>query len=197
MGPAVHPSTEAKAGEAALVWNSDLERASLTNLFFARYGGMLRAVHGLLTKSTNRFIPPPDNVAVRHMLLEARARAVQVDTVTQFAISAVLAEGTRRGLSVREIAYGTEDFPGIEGLFEKTWARRSETVARTELQHAMLRANVDRFRAMGGIRAYRAHDGDWDKSCAARNGQEYPLDRPPDLLHPNCRLTITPIFSEI
>jgi hypothetical protein len=183
--------------DAPLVWNADLERASLTNLFFGRYGGMLRAVHGLLTKSTNRFIPPPNSADIRHMLLEARARAVQVDTVTQFAISAVLAEGTRRGLSVREIAYGTEDFPGIEGLFERTWKSRPETVARTELQHAMLRANVDRFRAMGDVRAYRAHDGDYDAPCEARNGQEFPLDKPPEMLHPNCRLTITPIFSEM
>jgi post-segregation antitoxin (ccd killing protein) len=183
--------------KAPLVWNAELERASLTNLFFGRYGGMLRAVHGLLTKSTNRFIPPPDNVSIRHMLLEARARAVQVDATTQFAISAVLAEGTRRGLSVREIAYGTPDFPGIEGLFEQTWKSRPETVAVTELQHAMLRSNVDRFRALGGVTGYRASDGDYDQPCAARNGRIYPLDSPPDMNHPRCRLTIAPVFSEI
>jgi hypothetical protein len=185
--------------KAPLVWDAELERASLTNLFFGRYGGMLRAVHGLLTKAYGRNIPPPDNVAIRHMLLEARARAVQVDTTTQFAISAVIAEGTRRGLTVREIAYGTTDgsYPGIEGLFERTWARRSETVARTELQHAMLRANVDRFRALGGVTGYRAADGDWDAPCASRNGRIYPLDNPPEMNHPNCRLTITPVFSEL
>ena len=189
----------AEAKAAPLVWDAELERASLTNLFFGRYGGMLRAVHGLMTKAYNRNIPPPDSVAIRHMLLEARARAVQVDATTQFAISAMIAEGNRRGLNVREIAYGTADgeFPGIEGLFEKTWKGRPETVAVTELQHAMLRSNVDRFRAMGGVTSYRASDGDYDAPCAARNGRIYPLDSPPDMNHPRCRLTIAPVFSEL
>lgn len=186
------------AEQKAVFWDAELERARLTNIFFGQYGGMLRAVHGLMTRAYNRNIPVPDNVAIRHMLLEARARAVQVDTVTQFSISAMIAEGTRRGLNVREIAYGTADgsFPGIEGLFERTWRSRPETVARTELQHAMVRATVDRGRAMGAT-GFRASDGDWDATCAGRNGARFPLDNPPSPSHPNCRLSLTPIFEDI
>ena len=158
---------------------------------------MLRSVHGLMTRAYNANIPPPDSVAIRHALLEARARAVQVDAFTQFAISAMLSEGARRGLSTREIAYGTEDgtFAGIEGLFERTWKSRPETVARTEMQHALVRATVDRGRAMGGVTGWRASDGDWDAPCANRNGVVFPADQPPSLNHPRCRLSITPVFS--
>lgn len=180
-------------------WDAELERARLTNLFFGQYGGMLRAVHGLMTRAYGRSIPPPDEVAVRKALLVARARAVQVDATTQFSISAMIAEGNRRGLNVREIAYGTADgsFPGIEGLFEKTWKGRPETVARTELQHAMVTATVERARAMGGVTGWRASDGDHDAACAARNGARFPADQPPSLNHPRCRLTITPLFDDI
>ena len=172
-------------------------RDALMALFAARYVGMLRAVHSLLVRFTLTPLPPLDPAAVSRMVLDAGARAVAVDATTQRAIAATIAEGTRLGLSPRQVAYGTDDFPGIEGLFEKTWKDRPLMVARTEMQTAMLKANVDRFRATGVVRGYRASDGDWDKACAARNGQTYPLDSPPDLLHPNCRLTIAPIFSEI
>jgi len=44
----------AEAKAAPLVWDAELERASLTNLFFGRYGGMLRAVHCCLISSRRR-----------------------------------------------------------------------------------------------------------------------------------------------
>jgi hypothetical protein len=172
-------------------YSPDYERERLVDLFVGRYGGMLRAVHGLLTRALNRDMPPPDAVAMRHILLEARARAVKVDATTQFAIAAMLADGVRRGLSAEEIANGTADFPGIEGLFEKTWRGRSKMIARTELQNAQLRASVDRFRTFG-IKWVRARDGDYDAACAARNGKVYPISNPPELNHPNCRLTVAP-----
>jgi hypothetical protein len=172
-------------------YSPDYERERLEELFIGRYGGMLRAVHGLLTRALNRNVPPPDNVAMRHILLEARARAVKVDATTQFAIAAMLADGLRRGLSAEEIANGTPDFPGIEGLFTKTWAGRAKMIARTELQNAQLRASVDQFRT-AGIKWVVARDGDYDPGCAARNGKTYPISNPPQLLHPNCRLVVSP-----
>jgi hypothetical protein len=179
----------------AAVYDSSAEVNALTQLYIRRYGGMLRAVHGLLTRATNRAEEPVDDVAMRHVLLEARARAVRADATTQFAIAAMLAEGTRKGLSASEIAYGTKDFPGIQGLFSQTWASRPMTIARTELQQAALVTAVDRFRAARGlVRAMIAHDGDYDAQCQMRNGREYALNNPPTLLHPNCRLTVSPVF---
>lgn len=158
-----------------------------------RYGGMLRAVHGLMTRALNRGTWPLDDVSIRHFLLEARARAVVVDVTTQFAISAMIADGVRRGLSKFEIANGTADgsYRGIEGLFKETWKNRGLTVARTELGHAQLRASVDRFSAVG-IKEVIAHDGDFDPNCNARNGRRYPINNSPDLLHPNCTVTVSP-----
>lgn len=174
----------------------DSPEERLVGLYVKHYGGMLRAVHGLLTRALNREEQPLDNVSIRHFALEARARAVRVEAATQFAISAMIAEGTRRGLSRAEIANGTKDFPGIEGLFTETWKNRGMTVARTELQQAMLSANVDRFRATRGlVSGVIAHDGDFDSQCAARDGRRYEMNNPPSLAHPNCTLTVSPILA--
>jgi len=181
--------------EKVRVLNSaEAERLALEDIYVKRYGGMLRAVHGLITRSLNRDELPLDNVSVRHFLLEARARAVAVDAATQFAVAAMIAEGKRLGLSNWEIANGTADgsFRGIEGLFQETWKNRGVNVARTELAHAQLRASQDRFQALG-IKEVVAHDGDFDSACEARNGKRYPINNAPGLLHPNCRLTIEPV----
>lgn len=179
--------------KARIIRTADDERLALEDIMFKRYGGMLRAVHGLVTRAVNRGDLPLDNVSVRHFLLEARARAVVVDAQTQFAISAMIADGVRRGLSKWEIANGTADgtYKGIEGLFKVTWKNRGLTVARTELGHAQLRASVDRFQAVG-VKEVIAHDGDFDPGCQARNGKRYPIHNPPSLLHPNCILTVSP-----
>lgn len=182
--------------DLAEVYSTDFERQQLDDLMFKRYGGMLRSVHGLITRAFNLGQMPLDDVAMRHILLEARARTVVVEAQTQFAISAVLAEGTRLGLSRHEIAYGTADgsFKGIEGLFTQTWKGRPDTIARTELQQAMLRATVDRFRATRAVDAVIAHDGDLDAACAVRNGKRYELSNPPMLAHPNCSLVLAPVL---
>src|SRR6266496_1638896 len=124
--------------------SAEADRDALEQLYVKRYGGMLRAGHGLITRALNVGNLPLDNIAVRHFLLEARARAVAVDAATQFAVAAMIADGKRLGLSNWEIANGTADgsYRGIEGLFTETWKNRGVTVARTELAHAQLRASV-------------------------------------------------------
>lgn len=183
--------------ELATVYNSGAEVDSLTNIFVKRYGGMLAHVHGLLTRALNQGEEPLQSVSIRRAVLQARARAVRVDATTQFAIAAMLAEGTRRGLSREQIANGTEDFPGIQGLFTQTWRNRARTIAETELQNAALTASVEQFQQHPEIVAMLAHDGDYDAQCAARNGREYPMNNPPQLLHPNCRLTVTPVIAPV
>lgn len=181
------------AEKVRILNSAEAERLALEDLYIKRYGGMLRAVHGLVTRALNRGDLVLDNVSMRHFLLEARARAVAVDASTQFAIAAMIAEGKRLGLSKWEIANGTADgtYKGIEGLFQETWKNRGLTVARTELSYAQLRASQDRFHAVG-ITEVIAHDGDFDAQCSERDGRTYPINNTPSLLHPNCRLTIEP-----
>jgi hypothetical protein len=183
--------------ESDHVWDHDLELELLTSLFVLWYGTMLKAVHTLTVHVFGLGPVPLDDPAIKRMVLQARAAAVHVDQATQKAISERIAKGAYMGLTPYQIAYGTEDFPGINGLFDETWRSRPLTVARTELQKAQLAATVDRFRQLGRgvVDRVRARDGDFDAACAARNGQTYPISNPPGLLHPNCRLTLSPVFT--
>lgn len=178
-------------------WDSDLEHELLLAAFVLWYGTVLKAVHTLTITMLNLGPVPLDDPAVSRMILEARAAAVTVDLQTRKMIAQRLAEGARLGLTPYEIAYGTNDFPGIDGLFKETWKSRPLTVARTELQRAQNRATVDRFRQLGNgrISRVRAEDGDYDAACDQRNGREYPLSSAPDILHPNCTLRLIPIFD--
>lgn len=177
------------------VWDSDREHEALLAIFVLWYGTMLKAVHTLTLLYLNLGPVPLDDPAVKRAILEARGAAIQVDNQTRKMIAQRIAEGAQRGLTAEEIAYGTEDFPGIEGLFTETWKSRPLTVARTELQRAQLTASVDRYRQLGKgvINALYVSDGDHDAFCAGRNGTIVPINQPPSLAHPNCRLTVSPV----
>lgn len=178
------------------LWDSDLEHELLLATFVLWYGAMLKAVHTLTITMLNLGPVPLDDPAISRIILAARGSAIAVDAQTRKLIAQRLAEGARLGLTPTQIAYGTDEFAGIDGLFKETWKSRPMTVARTELQRAQLQATVDRFRQLGKgiITGVRAHDGDYDGACSARDGVVYPLSSAPDLLHPNCRLTLTPVL---
>jgi hypothetical protein len=178
------------------VWDTNYEQDALIALFILWYGAMLKAIHTITLTMLNLGPVPLDDPAVKRMILQAQASAVVVDAQTRKLIAKRIADGTSRGLTYKEIAYGTADFEGIDGLFDVTWKSRAETVARTELQRAQLRATVDRFRQLGrgAIIGVRASDGDYDAACAARDGRVYPIGSEPDLLHPNCQLTLDPVY---
>lgn len=188
-----------KQGEADLhgIRDDDLELRLLTAIFVLWYGATMRAVHTVVLRVLNLSQVPLDDPSVRKIVLAGRAAAVGVDATTRRMIAERIAEGLEMGLSARQIAYGTNDFPGISGLFKTTWKGRPLTVARTELQKAQLLATVQRFQTVGRgvVTGLLAHDGDHDAACAARDGRIYPLNNPPDLLHPNCRLVVSPIVA--
>ena len=187
------------ADEADLhgIRDDDLELALLTAAFVIWYGAILRATHTVVLRVLNLGPVPLDDPAVRQIVLRARAAAVAVDATTRHAIAERIHDGLTRGLNTRQIAHGTPDFAGIDGLFEDTWAGRSDTIARTELQKAQLQATVQRFQTLGRgvVTGLLAHDGDHDAACAARDGRVFPVSQPPDLLHPNCRLTVSPVIA--
>ena len=193
----IRPSSEAKQDEQLGVRDDDLELELLTALFIIWYGTVLRSVHTLTVRVLNLGPVPLDDAAVRHIILEARAAAVAVDATTRRLIAQRIADGASMGLTPRQIAYGTDDFPGISGLFRRTWKDRPLTVAKTELQKAQLRATVQRFQTLGRglLTGWFARDGDFDAYCSGRNGKRYPPNSPPDLAHPHCRLTLTPILG--
>jgi hypothetical protein len=175
----------------------DLELALLTLLFIRWYGTIAKAVHGLTVHMFNLGPVPLDDAAIRHAILNARAGAVAVDATTRKQIAKRIADGASRGLTPYEIAYGTEDFAGIDGLFKETWAHRSEVVAKTELQKAQLQATVHKFQTLGRgiVTGLLIHDGDYDAYCESRNGTVVPVSSAPDIAHPNCRLSVSPIFG--
>ena len=174
----------------------DLELALLTALFIKWYGTMLKSMHILTLRFLGLMPIPLDDPSVRFAVLEARGAAVAVDATTQRLIAERIAAGLERGLTAREIALGTEDFAGIDGLFTETWAHRPEMVARTEIQKAQVKASVNRFRQLGrgAITHLLISDGDFDAACSARNGTIVPISQQPDLLHPNCRLSVSPVI---
>lgn len=190
---------------ANLVWTKederdhDLELALLTALFIKWYGTTLKAIHTITARFFNLGPVPLDDPSVRQIILNAQAAAVAVDATTQKAIAQRIAQGLERGLTARQIAYGTEDFPGIDGLFDETWKNRPLTVARTEIQKAQLEASINRFRKLGNgaVTHLLVTDGDFDAFCENRNGTIVPISNPPSMAHPNCRLAVSPILGGI
>lgn len=178
------------------LYDADNERKRLAETLVLMYLAMLTAAQRMVKQVLRLNVPDLtiDASAVRRAVLQAGARAVMIDATTQKLIAQTIAQGQMLGLSNWEIANGTADgsFGGIEGLFSQTWKGRAEMIVRTELQQAMLDATVDRLQASGVVKWVRATDGDFDKSCAARNGRIYPINNPPQLLHPHCRLTVAP-----
>jgi hypothetical protein len=196
----VTPELLVKADDISQFYDADLSRAALTRIFSQRYVAMLRALHAITARALN--LSPDefrlDDPSVRRAVLEAGARAVRVSETTQKAIAAMIADGHARGLSNWEIANGTADFPGIERLFSQTWAGRGNLVARTELAHAQVQASINRFRASGIVGEVYARDGGHvtsDSPCTQRDGRHYPLNNPPQLLHPGCTLTVVPVLN--
>jgi len=177
--------------------DDDLELALLTAIFVLWYGATLRAVHTLVLRVLNLSTVPLDDPSVRQIVLSARAAAVAVDATTRRMVAERIHDGLMRGLTASQIAYGTPEFPGIDGLFDETWKSRPLTIARTELQKAQLQATAQRFQTLGRgvVTGLLAHDGDHDAACAARDGRIYPVSQPPSLLHPNCRLVVSPVIG--
>lgn len=181
------------------LYDPDDEQERLAEILEQRYRAMLRVMHAIVAAA----YPDIENFrlgddAVNRILIEAASRVVRIDEFTRRAIAEQLRLGQALGLSPWEIANGRPDleYRGIEGLFQETWARRGETVARTELQHAQITASLDRYQATGIIDRVKIVDGDDDAPCAARNGKVVPLTTRPQLLHPNCTMGLVPVPRE-
>lgn len=185
-----------KQSEAEAPRDDDLEKDALLAIFILWYGAMWKAVHKVTLTVLKMPYAPIEPSALKQAVLAAQAEAAVVDATTKRLIVQRIANGIDRGLTPYQIAYGTNDFPGIDGLFEQTWKNRPLTVARTVLQKAQLQASIERYRTLGRGRVSHllVHDGDYDDYCATRNGTTVPIGTALDLAHPNCRLFVTPVF---
>ena len=178
--------------------DDELELALLTALFIRWYVTAWRAVHTMVVKVFNLGPIPLDDPAIQKAVLAAQAEAAVVDATTRRLIVDRIVQGLQRGLTPAQIANGTPEFAGIDGLFEVTWKNRPLTVANTVIQKAVLQATIERYRQLGkGVVTHLLiHDGDYDGYCEARNGTTVSINAAPDLAHPNCRLSVTPVFGD-
>jgi len=182
------------------VYDGDDERERLVAILEARYLAMLNAVHAALVRlyglDPERFTVT--DAAANQILVEAARQVVGIDETTRQAIVEQLRVGQSLGLSTWEIAHGRPDigYRGIDGLYQETWKGRADTIARTELQHAQNEASLNRYTASGMVDMVQIIDGDYDAACSARDGRIVPLSERPQLLHPNCTMTIVPILRE-
>jgi hypothetical protein len=131
-----------------------------------------------------------DDAATRAILEHAATRVVGISETTRQAIAEQLVAGQAAGLSTTEI------MANIEHLFSVTWARRAETVARTEIAEAQRVSAIDRYTASGLVDRVTIRDGEDDEPCAGRNGTTVPIGRAPELAHPNCTLILIPVLRE-
>lgn len=180
-------------------YDSDDEQRRLLVIVEAAYTRILTAVHHLVATALplpNRDTFRVDDPATRRMLQNAANRVVGIDETTRQAIAEMIQRGQEQGLSTWEIAHGSGDFAGIDGLFKETWAGRADTVARTELQEAQRLSALDRYHASGMVDRVKIIDGDYDEVCKARNGKIVPIEQAPELAHPNCKLVLIPILRE-
>ncbi len=194
------PTERRDDDEAQRVYDLERETELLEELYADRYTRVMLAIHTAVENALGDVVDDfrlPDPHLPSYLSANMKGRPIMVTQATRDAIGKLLAEGAAQGLSARELAYGSTrtGFPGIHGLYRETYRNRSELIARTELQHALITSSLDRYRASGVVRRVRIVDGDYDAACAARNGNVVPVEQTPQLLHPACTLSTIPIVE--
>lgn len=182
------------------VYNAEEEQRRLAAILEQRYVAMLNAVHAAMIRL---FGLDPEryrvtDAAVNQILVDAAQRVVRIDETTRQAIAEQLRVGQALGFSTYEIAHGKPEvgYRGIDGLYDETWQGRADMIARTELQHAQNEATLNRYAATGMVDQVEIVDGDYDAACAARNGRVVSISERPQLLHPNCTMSLVPVLRE-
>lgn len=188
--------------DLAALYDPEEEQRALYAILSVRYDAIMRGTHAL-TMDNVPGVPierlPLTQDAINRALAKAAQQVVRIDETTQVALAELLRIGVERGYSAWEMANGVpaDNYAGIDGLFQETWAHRAETVSRTELATALNFSSLDRYAATGQVdRVRMVEHTDTDGACAARNGQTVPLSEQPGLLHPNCRLGLVPVLRE-
>lgn len=172
--------------------NEDEERR-LAMILEALYAKVLKDMHVIVTDSLD--LDPltfrlPDAEARDWAARHAAARVTMISETTRAALRDVIADGIEEGKSTYEI------MQDIESLYLNTWPNRPEVIARTEVGQAQREAAINRYAATGLVDRVTIRDGDDDSPCRERNGTTVPLERAPDLAHPQCTLILIPVLKE-
>jgi hypothetical protein len=199
---------KAKESRAAAIkadewWDVTYEDARLSELMGSVYAEVGR--HGLqgVSSELNRFIRPGQIDPVIADLLESGGtRIADINAKTRKALDETLAEGTRRGYSINQLIEGVpaDGYLGVKGVtldngLPAFGDLRAETIARTETMLSYNRATVTGYGTFG-VERLLAYDGDGDAECAARNGQDFPIDEALNITdHPNGTLVWSPLFK--
>lgn len=128
------------------------------------------------------------------------AQRVQgISETTRQQVEQQLTEGLRRGYSTTQIAQGVpdENYAGITGVFQ-TAKSRAEMIARTETMYAFNSSSVMSYRESGVVQECEIMDGDFDETCADRDGQVVSIDDAMDMIgdeHPNGTLSVLPLVD--
>ncbi|HXH82559.1 MAG TPA: hypothetical protein VNN07_06475 [Candidatus Tectomicrobia bacterium] len=140
--------------------------------------------------------PDPTDTRIVDQLARAATRVRGINEATREAIREVLQEATVRGYGLFDLVNGVErdGFRGLRAVIEETYRGRAETVARTELGEASLRAAHTEWER-AGVQYVRIIDGVLDEPCASRNGTVVPLTEAPGLAHPNCTVVTVPVTA--
>lgn len=138
--------------------------------------------------------PDPTDTRIVDQLARAATRVRGINEATREAIREVLRDAALRGYSLYQTVHGVQEdgFRGLRSVIEETYRGRAETVARTEIGEASLRAAHTEWER-AGVQYVRLIDGVLDAVCAARNGTVVPLAEAPGLAHPNCTLVTVPV----
>jgi Protein of unknown function (DUF3626) len=175
----------------------DAEAKKLTDVTSKYYVKVLTAVHeGMKAAVPALSSWELEDKAITAMIRASKVGAVRMTDATLESIREQLAVAEERGYSIDQIAHGvpTDGYPGIDGLYDEHWKYRSETIARSELGTAALKACADRYRESGVVGEQEILDGDFDAECAARNETRVPVDEDVELNHPNCVVSVAPVL---
>lgn len=172
-----------------------------------------RALEGLATlaveaadeRARTLLGPPPETLGkalsdtvMQRLLRSAGLRITGLNRTTRDgvlrAVREEVADGMRLGESMAQIgdrieAIRIRDLP----VFNE---HRGELIARTETMRLHNEANIETYRTYG-VGRVTADDGDFDVTCANRNGKVFPLDEALAIEeHPNGTLDWVPLVDE-
>lgn len=163
-------------------WSDDREAKRLRSALTGHLTGVADSVAHHIGESFGSKADP-----VERLLTKGVSRVKSINDTTRDAISDVLAKAIADGATIDEA------IAAVEGATTFDEAR-AEVIARTELMFAYNSAAIGSYEE-AGVTMLQAIDGDQDEECAARDGQEFPVDEAYQIEdHPNGTLDWVPVL---